>query len=248
MITVTWQALLAQYGVTAITAVAAAYAAFRFFGKKWLELQFSQRLEAFKHAKNREIEELRGEINALLDRTVKLHAKEFEVLPLAWDKLFKAYGAARQVASRGQSYPEVTWMENDRLNALTDKLGLESIERNEIGVMPKGRERQEALNAILDRHRMADAFQRQDEARAYLVANGIFIQPELKTKLRELLDLVWDALNERQFDRQFPEPGARDRWTKADALAEHGQHLYDEIEASVQARLWDRRLLVAPGQ
>lgn len=61
-----------------------AYALLRFFGEKWMNAKFEERLAAFKHAQEKELEELRYKINALLDRTVKLHQKEFDVIPEAW--------------------------------------------------------------------------------------------------------------------------------------------------------------------
>ena len=68
-------------GITATAMVAAAYAFFQFLGRRWLEARFAERLEKFKHDQNQEIERLRYRINALMDRTTKLHQHEFEVLP-----------------------------------------------------------------------------------------------------------------------------------------------------------------------
>lgn len=237
-----WGALLAQFGITVFSAAAIAYGAFKWFGKRWIEHRFSERLEAFRHAKNREIEALRGEVNALLDRTVKLHSKEFEVLPLAWDKMYLAYGAARQVANRGQSYPNVTLLTGDALQSQLRKLGLEQHEIEEIEKTAKTVDRQAAVNTLVDRQRMERAYALHGEMRSYLIANGIFIQPELKVKLRDLADLIWDALNERQFDQQYPAPGALDRWVKADELSNRGHTAYEEIEEAVQSRLWGREI------
>jgi hypothetical protein len=80
-------------GVAAIGAVssASAYALFRIFATKWIETRFSERLEAFKHQQNQEIEHLRFRINTMMDWKVKLHQREFEVLPETWSLLTDAF-------------------------------------------------------------------------------------------------------------------------------------------------------------
>jgi len=74
--------------------VSMVYAAFKYLATKWLDSQFAARLQELKHQHDREIEELRFKIAALLDRTTKLHEREFETLPEAWEKLIEAFGYA----------------------------------------------------------------------------------------------------------------------------------------------------------
>ena len=51
---------------------------------QWLDSKFAERLEAYKHQQQRELEQLRFQINALFDRVTKLHQREFQVLPDAY--------------------------------------------------------------------------------------------------------------------------------------------------------------------
>jgi hypothetical protein len=67
-----------------------AIAAVKWFGERWVTSKFNERLEAFKHAQQREIEQLKLQINASMDRAVKLHQREFETLPEAWATLVTA--------------------------------------------------------------------------------------------------------------------------------------------------------------
>lgn len=97
-------------GITAIVAAAAGYTAFQFLGKTWLEARFAERLEKFKHDQNQEIERLRYRINALMDRTTKLHQYEFEALPEIWDKLTIAFPTTKDFTSRKTSYPDLDQM------------------------------------------------------------------------------------------------------------------------------------------
>jgi hypothetical protein len=98
----TW---IAGIGLTAAIAAGGAYAAFQFLGQKWLEARFAERLEKFKHDQSQEIERLRYRINALMDRTSKLHQHEFEALPEIWERLTIALSASTNFTSRLQSYP-----------------------------------------------------------------------------------------------------------------------------------------------
>jgi hypothetical protein len=63
---------------------AIAFGLFKVLGEKWLNAKFEERLAEYKHAQQKEIEQLRFRINSLMDRTTKLHQHEFEVLPEAW--------------------------------------------------------------------------------------------------------------------------------------------------------------------
>jgi hypothetical protein len=59
---------------------------------KWIETRFSERLEAFKHQQNQEIEHLHFRINTMMDWNVKLHQREFDILPVAQRSIL--YGRA----------------------------------------------------------------------------------------------------------------------------------------------------------
>jgi hypothetical protein len=87
-------------GVTALagTGAAAAYAIFRIFTTKWIDRRFSQRLEEFKHQQNQEIEHLRFRINTMMDWNVKLHQREFDVLPETWSLLTEAFNTIEPIA------------------------------------------------------------------------------------------------------------------------------------------------------
>ena len=56
-----------------------------------------------------------------MDRTVKLHQKEFDVLPESWGKLSDAHGVVTAVTSALQQYPDLDRMSAPHLEEfLTD--------------------------------------------------------------------------------------------------------------------------------
>jgi hypothetical protein len=89
---------LAALGLTALSGAVvfgALFAALKWFGEHWINSKFSERMEAFKYAQQRELEQLKFQINASMDRAVKLHQREFETLPEAWSTLVTAFNSVK---------------------------------------------------------------------------------------------------------------------------------------------------------
>jgi hypothetical protein len=87
--------------------VALAYWLFKLFSEKWLTAKFDERLAAYKHHQQKELEQLRYTINSLMDRTIKLHQREFEILPEAWAKLADAFASVASIVAGLQRYPDL---------------------------------------------------------------------------------------------------------------------------------------------
>jgi hypothetical protein len=113
-------ALLGSFAAAGLVLVGIAYGIFRTCGERWLENKFQERLAAYKHALQTELEQLKYQINTLMDRTVKLHQKEFEVLPEAWGRLTDAFNMARQV---GLGLPAVSRRRQDERAAIDGVVG-----------------------------------------------------------------------------------------------------------------------------
>src|SRR6266850_6530058 len=110
--------LLATIGAIVIGAGAVgafAWWLFRLFSEKWLNAKFEERLAAYKHEQQKELEHLKFSINAQMDRATKLHQKEFEALPEAWARLMRAHGLTMSVVSRFQSTPDLNAMKPAQL-------------------------------------------------------------------------------------------------------------------------------------
>src|SRR4029077_13347880 len=83
---------------------------FRTFSEKWLNAKFEERLAAYKHQQQKELEHLKFSINAQMDRATKLHQREFDALPEAWARLMDAHGITMNVVSRSQSIIDLNAM------------------------------------------------------------------------------------------------------------------------------------------
>ena len=232
--------LLSQTGFSLVGAVLLLWAGFKWIGKQWLESQFSQRLESFKHAQNEEIERLRFRINALMDRTAKLHQHEFEVLPQVWDKLTTDFGKAIRFTSRMQSYPDLDRMNPEELEVFLKNSPLEDWQKNQLRG-PQGSRNEIFQNHIFG-HQYRDVQISHWEFHNYFIANGIFIQGDLKEKIRLMSNLIYDAFHEKALDKEIPQLG-EGRFAAGDRLHSEGPKLQAEIEAEVQRRLWDANKL-----
>src|SRR5262249_2730228 len=108
------------------------YALFKLFTEKWLNAKFEERLSAYKHAQQRELEQLKFEINALMDRMVKLHQREFDVIPEAWGLLADAFDLARPVALGAGLSPKIDAMAAEQFDDFLDKIPLAAWQKNEL--------------------------------------------------------------------------------------------------------------------
>jgi hypothetical protein len=230
---------LVELGITGSLAATAAYGAFRFLGKKWLDARFAERLERFKHDQNQEIERLRYRINALMDRTTKLHQHEFEVLPEVWGKMSIAFAASTTFTSRMTSYPDLNTMSAGQYAEFLDSSDLLPWQKDELRTTG---DRNAHYQEIIFWHRLDRVTSLHSDFHNYFISKGIFIQPELKEKIRTLSNIMYDAFNERRLDQEHPMIG-EGRFAKGDLFHREGPSQLQAIEKDVQARLWEANKL-----
>jgi hypothetical protein len=168
-------------GVAAIGAASAAfaYALFRIFTTKWIETRFSERLEAFKHQQNQEIEHLRFRINTMMDRNVKLHQHEFDVLPETWSLLTDAFFTIEPIALGLQQYPDLDRMSEEYLDDFLDKSPLTSLQKSELKASPDKIRLYSRMKTTHDLNKTIDVY---NNFHATLTKNGIFIIENLKVQ------------------------------------------------------------------
>ena len=111
---------------------AVAYGLFMFWGKKWIENKFSKSLEEYKHAQNKELEELRYKINSQFSRITKIHEKEFDLLPEAWSKMQDALGHISKFTSIYQEFPDLNKMSDEALEEFLANSKLQEYEKQEL--------------------------------------------------------------------------------------------------------------------
>jgi hypothetical protein len=231
---------LAGGGAIAVAAIAGfSYWLFKLFSEKWLTAKFNERLEDYKHKQQRELEELRFKINSLMDRTTKLHQREFEVLPEAWAKLVIAHANVQGLVSAFQQHPDVNRMNNKELEDLIENSRLKTWQKDELRNAPNKTE------YYITASKWVRTWEVQEVFRDYAVyerKNGIFIREEIKNAFKAVSDLMSDALFEHRFELEH---GARDGrsfteiWAQRTKFSKESDSLLVALEKLVQHRLWD---------
>ena len=217
------------------------YGIFKIFAEKWLNAKFEKRLAAYKHVQQRELEQLRFEINALLDRAVKLHQREFDVLPEIWGLLTEAFNITRPVALGAVLGPDINAMTAEQLEDFLEKIPLVDWQKNELKATPdKNRYYLDAISWH-DLNRAKDAC---GKFHVYLLKNGIFIPPNIKKKFSNLDDILAAAIAERDIGLRYKNNNTAQKFEKGLALNTDGQRLLTSLEQDVQNRLWNSQATV----
>jgi hypothetical protein len=170
-------AALGTIGVTIVGLTGAAYGLFRLLGDKWLTAKFDERLESYKHEQQRQLEQLRFRINTLFDRTVKLHQREFDVLPDLWAKLNDAFGYVMAFVSPLQSHADLDNMSAAHLEDFLAKSDLAEFQKAELRA---GKDKTQRHAKIRFWYDLNEAQRKYTEFNNSFITSSIFLEPDLK--------------------------------------------------------------------
>lgn len=205
---------------------------FRTFSEKWLNAKFEERLAAYKHEQQKELEHLKFAINAQMDRATKLHQKEFEALPEAWALLMNAHGIIISLVSRYQSHPDLNGMRPDQAEDFIVNCNLAEWQRQ---LVRDAKDKTNAYRDQIEPFKIARAKKASRKFHLYFRKNGIFIREPIKQQFGALDELMLSALSEHlmNFQHQTRE------FKSIDRLASEGEKMVKALENEVQQRLWD---------
>lgn len=230
-------ALLGLGGATIGGAAAVGYGLFKWLGEKWIDQKFEKQMEAYKTEQSRELERLRHKINGIFDRTIRLHTKEFEVLPDIWGKLVEAHAWASAYSHPVQTYTDVGRMDDKELDEYLTRTAFTEAQKRDVKQASATKERQALYSKFSNHDRHNDAAGRIRTFALSLMKDGIFLKPEIKADMDRMLDLISNALLEKKMceDRNI----TAIRMDEYKRLENEGQPLLKRIEMAVSARLWD---------
>jgi hypothetical protein len=211
-------------------AVAAAYFLFKLLSEKWLTAKFDERLAAYKHQQQKELEELRFKISGLLDRTTKLHQREFEVLPEAWARLVLAHAHVQSVVSGLQQYPDLDRMEPSQLSEFLDNSKLANWQKEELKTVA---DKTRYYTKAIDWQKGAAARETYRDFFLYFRQNAVFIRNEIKSKFSELADHAHESLVEYEMRQQHTD---FNEWKAARKLSKESPALLKSLEELIQNR------------
>jgi len=214
------------------SSVGIAYGFFLFLGKKWIENKFAAKLEEYKTAQNKELEDFRYKINSLFSRVTKIHEKEYEVLPTAWTKLHDAKDHIARLVSLYQEYPDFSRMKEQDIKSVLNGYNWEL---HEIADLISAAEKNNFFQDRIFWHRLRKAQEVFGDFHSYIERNRIFLSEGLKVQFNQADDLMWEALVTRKVGEE-----AKDHKMITEAykgLKENIESFISSIEELVQERL-----------
>lgn len=211
---------------------AVAYAIFHWLGKSWLEQKFKKQLEQFKHDQQKELEQLRHQINALFSRISKIHEKEFEILPKAWQLLHEANGAVFDVVKALKQYPDFSRMSEAQLEEFVKVSRLPDFRRIELW---DAKDRLEYYREAIFWVELGEAKKAQTELNNYLAVNSIFMTESLQQQFNAINKALLKVLISEEIGHGQPYSAELVK-SKSETLS-HTSEMFKNIESAVQKRL-----------
>jgi hypothetical protein len=214
--------------------VAIAYLLFTWLGKRVVENWFSKRMEVYKNAQARELEGHKYKINALFNRVTKIHEKEFDVLPKAWEKLQDALSQVSHMASPLQSYPDFAWMSETEFHEFLENTKLRKHEIEKLEYFSPA-DRNKYYQDRIFWHELYDSRSRINDLHNFLLYNKIFLSKDLFDEFGKIDKMLFDAVLGIETNHESREPKLnRQIWNQ---LNTDMQEIAANIENLVQVRL-----------
>lgn len=231
-----WLGQLVIYGGGS---VAIAYGAFRFFGEKWIENKFALNLEQYRSVQAQELEKIKSEIGLHASRTLKLHDKQYEILPEAWTKLNIAYNAIQKTVMSFRQFPDFSKMTFEDVDEFFEEYfkktkALKKVKRN---TLKNASNKNNAFVSILEWRDLDVAFDSFQNFQEFLEKNRIFLDENIKEKFDSIQNLLWKAIVAFKVGKEH-------RTSSNDPYLESHKHMgsvkpiKDELENLVREKLF----------
>ncbi len=226
-------------GITTLGVAGAAFGLFKWFGGKWLENKFAERLQNLKSEQDQAIRLVQSTIDREVHRAKKLYDNEFTALSESWRLLRAAYDLS--VSTVGSFHANVARMNDEELERHLAKLGMEEWQRSELRVM-KGDARQDEYWRWSEWQRAIECDRRWRACQQQIDSTSIFFPTGFTEKFRAINDMICASnveFEERIRQYKVPQYGeAYDRFESTKALRKEGRAKMDELEGMVRNRLW----------
>jgi hypothetical protein len=209
---------------------------FKAFAEKWLDSRFTKQLEQLRHAQQTEMESTRLKLNSLMDRRLKLHSMEFDVLPETWSKLVDACGIVSSVVSPLQTYPDLGRMESPQLEAFLGRSELLEWQKDELR---RSADRNSLYSGYSDWTGISKSYKAYGDFYSFLRKNLIFIREPMKTQFIEISTLISDALFEYRLSREHRDFAKQEHTVSLQRFMKEGHSLLNALEIEIRGRLWD---------
>jgi len=166
------------------------------FGEKWLDKRFATSLQNLRHAQEKELERSKHELQGMFSRIVKVHEREYEVMPKAWYLLHEAYGSAHNALEIGVKYgPDFDNLSGPEFEVILKASRLLPFQQDELRESPHKHHYYQAAMRDIE---LSDAFTAHTTFNNYLIEHRIFMSGDLAIKFFDASKLLRDGLNLRR--------------------------------------------------
>lgn len=238
-------------GISAATAAAVAWAGAKVVASKWLDARFTTRLEAVKLEGQKQlevtrqehasfIERVRFERSTLLDRSVKLNQREFEIIPAIWNAATEAHYAVLRMISRWQEGTNLHQLSEARFEAFLADSTLRDFEKDELRAKSPY-ERTSYFGELQGWQRLQAANQAIVALNRASAEGTIFLQPETHERFEAFAEKLLGAFQHFRNDKVFEigrvEKGEDDPVQQYRA---NGESEYQALATYLRERYWNK--------
>ena len=150
------------------------------YGEKWIDRRVEAKTKRLEHDLQKELDRARDELQRMFDRVVKIHAKEFEVLPEAWLMLHELHGKAYHgVDAVMKGVPAFGKMKDDELEEFLKQCSFTDFQRKMISEAETPEQREKEYFRLLNGNNLDVANEAGRLFKNYLLKNDVFMTPEI---------------------------------------------------------------------
>lgn len=214
------------------SAALATVAILRFWGQKWVESKFHEKVERFKA-------QISHDLSFSLAQKTKWHDKEQEVLSQCWQKLVTAHDRLKKSISMFRRFPDLNNMTKQEKERHVRVL---QYNESEVAYFQSQENKNNAHVKIMEFRELKAAEEAFNLFHEYYEHNKIFLHPDIKEQFDKIDQLIWEAWVSRKMS--IDETRIHDFWTKAlEKENDEVKPLMQDIENAIQSRLFPQEFI-----
>lgn len=226
---------LTQFILSTGISIVAVFSAVQWFSKRWIDHKFSAALQKNNAEHSKALEQLRMQMNAALDRKVKLYAWEFEVLPGLWKKAVNAYSAVFDFLPPNHMHRfDLEGMTEEELAKELEPFPLSARQKEKL---KNSGDRNNLLFQFMYPHRLQSVNAALDDFREEIHKHAIFVNSDVREKLDSLFKILTMVKieDEGNFNNKLLEP-RRENWM---IFMRNGGEARRSLETAISHTLWN---------
>lgn len=188
------------------------------------------------------MEDVRLEASKILDRSVRLTEREFDVSAEAWSLVFEVYVMTMSALPGFRRYPDFSRASDKLARRVAEGGDLDEFEIEELLSKPAA-ERNNYFSDRRQAHEIWDARKAVRDASDYLAKKALFMQKEVHERLAAFVDEAWRAVVDRELVWEMRGEGPLPEGIRRDdeEFRKTAEAKIKLLEQFVRERFWARQ-------